>query len=162
MNKNVNTLLRLLLLLVLTIPFCACDDDDDEYANLTEETKALRKKYNELMVGDWTYEFSSDKMKYYSQITLDKKGNYKETEKVARPDYTYGIRTWVVEYNETSTGTWYLEYDASNKRNTFNVSKDGMTITRFFYGIHDDQMLMSTAFIVGQAAYERGKKEPSF
>ncbi len=151
----------LLLLLALTLPLCSCEDD--EFDGLTEETKALRKKYNEQMVGDWTYEFESDRIKYYSHINLDKKGNYKETEKVALPHVNeFGGVTWEVEYNETNTGMWYLEYVESNKRNTFNVSKDGMTITRFFYGIHDDQLLMSTAFQTEPAAYERGKKEPSF
>ena len=157
---------RILMLLLMALPFCACEDDDPEYANLTEETKALRKKYNDQMVGDWTFEYASDRIKYYSQISLDKKGNYKETERVAYPqmDFTYGIptTTWEVQSEISSTGKWYLEYDATNKRNIFNVSKDGMTIARFFYGIHDDQLFLSTAFITGQAAYERGKKQPSF
>lgn len=153
-----------LLLLTLALPFYACEDD--EYAGLTEETKALRKKYNEQMVGDWTYEYETDRIKYYSQINLDKEGNYRETEKVARPHVvgSEGNETtiWEVEYNETSTGKWYLEYVESSKRNTFNVSKDGMTITRIFYGFRDGQLLMSTAFTAGQAAYEPGKREPSF
>ena len=161
-RQGMKKLLRVLMLVVLVIPFCACADDD-EYAGLTEETKALRKKYNEKMVGDWTYELQNERIKYYSLIHLDRKGNYTETEKVAMPHTDeQGAVTWVVEYDETSTGTWYLQYVESNKRNTFNVNMNGMIITRIFYGIHDEKLLMSTAFTAAQAAYERGTKEPSF
>lgn len=163
--ENMKTKLKLLALLLMAFTMTACDDDA---SGITEETKALRKKYQEQMVGDWTYEYKSDRKMYYNLLTMDGKGNITEIEryasrKEAQIDGVTQLTDWEVLLCDTTYGHWMLEYDGKEKRNVFNVNGGDFSVARHFFGIHDGQLILSAPFIPGGVAnYERGKKEPSF
>lgn len=156
---------------------CACHglNPHPTYTNTpSEETMALRNKYQKLLVGSWYYEDSTDRHRIYEQYTLQANdsltGHIKFASRQLVSIKGQQVYTdWEIEEDDTiKHGTWALYFDKDLQKSMIyinHIHEPGKSANSVYYEFRDagnEYAHWRSTWRAKIVEFKRGNLEPSF